>query len=284
MRRVDVPARRGARTTGPSPGDPARRGARPPTRRRRPRPSSLQRSLTRRIAPRDLLVGDGDDRLEPSSSSRLCVSSPGLLDGDPVGDRVPGRRQPGERARTRPPGRRRAGSPGAARRARARSPARARRRRSGTTTVSTSGASCSASSSPSVPWPARTSGSSKAWTKVTPPPRPAPAPPPTAVVEAVAGEHDLGAVALRRLDLRRRRVLRHEHGRARTPASRAAQATAWPWLPALAVTTPAARSASVRLRDAVDRAADLERAGPLEVLRLQPDRAAGEAAERLRAR
>ena len=34
---------------------------------------------------------------------------------------------------------------------------------------------------------------------------------------------------------------------ARTPFSRAAQATAWPWFPALAVTTPAARSASVRL-------------------------------------
>ena len=32
---------------------------------------------------------------------------------------------------------------------------------------------------------------------------------------------------------------------ARTPASRAASATAWPWFPALAVTTPAARSASV---------------------------------------
>src|ERR671932_2915056 len=31
---------------------------------------------------------------------------------------------------------------------------------------------------------------------------------------------------------------------ARAPASRAAQATAWPWFPALAVTTPAVRSAS----------------------------------------
>src|SRR5690242_10049676 len=31
---------------------------------------------------------------------------------------------------------------------------------------------------------------------------------------------------------------------ARTPASRAAQATAWPWLPALAATTPALRSFS----------------------------------------
>src|SRR5438876_8859024 len=30
--------------------------------------------------------------------------------------------------------------------------------------------------------------------------------------------------------------------RARMPNSRAAQATAWPWLPALAATTPAARS------------------------------------------
>src|SRR5919204_1112876 len=34
---------------------------------------------------------------------------------------------------------------------------------------------------------------------------------------------------------------------AETPASRAARATACPWLPALAVTTPAARSASLRV-------------------------------------
>src|SRR5512133_4339744 len=33
--------------------------------------------------------------------------------------------------------------------------------------------------------------------------------------------------------------------RARTPSSRAAHATAWPWLPALAATTPAARSSGV---------------------------------------
>ena len=32
---------------------------------------------------------------------------------------------------------------------------------------------------------------------------------------------------------------------ASAPASRAAQATAWPWLPALAVTTPAACSSGV---------------------------------------
>ena len=52
------------------------------------------------------------------------------------------------------------------------------------------------------------------------------------------------------------------------PASRAAQATAWPWLPALAATTPA--RALLRLSvDLVDGAADLERAGALEVLGLQ---------------
>ena len=59
--------------------------------------------------------------------------------------------------------------------------------------------------------------------------------------------------------------------RASAPASRAAQATAWPWLPALAVTTPAARSSGLSVGDLVDRAADLEGAGPLEVLRLQVD-------------
>src|SRR5919197_1324568 len=32
------------------------------------------------------------------------------------------------------------------------------------------------------------------------------------------------------------------------PSSRAAQATAWPWLPALAATTPARRSSSISLR------------------------------------
>ncbi len=33
--------------------------------------------------------------------------------------------------------------------------------------------------------------------------------------------------------------------RARAPTSRAAHATAWPWLPALAATTPAARSSAL---------------------------------------
>ena len=55
------------------------------------------------------------------------------------------------------------------------------------------------------------------------------------------------------------------------PSSRAAHATAWPWLPALAAITPAARSAGVERREHVDGAADLERAGALEVLRLEHD-------------
>ena len=67
------------------------------------------------------------------------------------------------------------------------------------------------------------------------------------------------------------------------PSSRAAHATAWPWLPALAAITPAARSAVVERRELVDGAADLERARALQVLGLQPDPAAGQLRERLRA-
>ena len=54
-----------------------------------------------------------------------------------------------------------------------------------------------------------------------------------------------------------------------TPSSRAAHATAWPWLPALAAITPAARSAGESDASDVDGAADLERAGALEVLGLE---------------
>ena len=59
------------------------------------------------------------------------------------------------------------------------------------------------------------------------------------------------------------------------PSSRAAHATAWPWLPALAAITPAARSAAEQRREHVDGAADLERARALEVLGLEHDPAAG---------
>ena len=68
---------------------------------------------------------------------------------------------------------------------------------------------------------------------------------------------------------------------ASTPASRAAHATAWPWLPALAATTPALRSSSVSVSSLFVGAADLERAGALERLRLQVHRAADHAAEGL---
>ena len=65
---------------------------------------------------------------------------------------------------------------------------------------------------------------------------------------------------------------------AEMPASRAAHATAWPWLPALAATTPAAPLRLAERRDRVVRAADLERARPLEVLRLEEHLAARRAA------
>ena len=67
------------------------------------------------------------------------------------------------------------------------------------------------------------------------------------------------------------------------PACRAAQATAWPWFPALAVTTPAALF-SLELRDGVVRAADLEGTGALEILRLQQHRPARQARASRRSR
>ena len=71
--------------------------------------------------------------------------------------------------------------------------------------------------------------------------------------------------------------------RARAPTSRAAHATAWPWLPALAATTPARAARVVEARELVVRAAHLERARALEVLRLEPHLPARELRERLRA-
>ena len=84
--------------------------------------------------------------------------------------------------------------------------------------------SCSASSSPIVPWPAITRSSSNAWTNVAPVSSTRRQRLGERVVEARAGEDGLGAVAERRLDLRHRRVLRHEdrraHARARAPPTR----------------------------------------------------------------
>ena len=63
------------------------------------------------------------------------------------------------------------------------------------------------------------------------------------------------------------------------PSSWAARATPWAWLPALAATTPRARCSSRELGDAQVGAADLERAGALQVLALDPD-VAGRSARR----
>ena len=65
------------------------------------------------------------------------------------------------------------------------------------------------------------------------------------------------------------------------PSSRAARATACPWLPALAATTPAARWLVVEQRELVRRAADLERPRALQVLGLEPDLTAGARRERV---
>ena len=64
------------------------------------------------------------------------------------------------------------------------------------------------------------------------------------------------------------------------PSSRAASATPWAWLPALAATTPRARSSADEPGDPHVRAADLERPGALEVLALQPGGAAERRGER----
>ena len=102
------------------------------------------------------------------------------------------------------------------------------------------------------------------------------------LLEARAAELRLGAVVLRRLDLRHRGVLRHEDRRldpgiARRPRD------------CLAVVARARRNDARALlalregRDLADRPANLERARALEVLGLQADVAAGQLRECLRA-
>ena len=150
----------------------------------------------------------------------------------------------------------------------------------GTTSVSSSG-SCSAISSPIVPWPAITRSSSKACTKVAPVVLGALERRGERLVEVLAGQLDVRPVVHGRLDLRHRRVLRHEDRRrdlrlARRPRDR------------LAVVAGARRDHArgalgvAQRRDLVDGAADLERARALERLGLQLDVAADHARERLR--
>ena len=168
---------------------------------------------------RDLSVRDGDDARRADRPSRLWVSSPGCLTAMPSAIVFPVGAWPanGAHAAAWTPTMR--GARAAARRARARRPAASPPPPIGHDDRLDLGASCSASSSPSVPWPARTSGSSKAWTKVSPASTPL-LRRGDGVVEAVAREHDLGAVALRRLDLRGGRVLGHEDGRAHAGLAR----------------------------------------------------------------
>ena len=100
-------------------------------------------------------------------------------------------------------------------------------------------------------------------------------------LEALADELGLAAVRARGLDLRHRRVLRHEDRRrdprfARRPRDRLAVVAGARGDDARATLRLAER------RDRVVRAADLERARPLEVLRLEEHRAPARPRERLR--
>ena len=54
------------------------------------------------------------------------------------------------------------------------------------------------------------------------------------------------------------------------PRSLAARATPWAWLPEEKATTPRRRCVLIELQQRVHRAADLERAGALEVFALEP--------------
>ena len=100
------------------------------------------------------------------------------------------------------------------------------------------------------------------------------------LLEVGALKLGLRAVVLRRLDLRHRRVLRHEDrrldaGLARGPGDRLAVIAGAGRDDAGAALAPRER------RDLVDGAADLERAGALQVLGLERDVAPDELRERL---
>ena len=94
------------------------------------------------------------------------------------------------------------------------------------------------------------------------------------------GQPDLRAVRTGRLDLRDRCAFRHEHRRPASPSSCAASATPWAWLPALAATTPLRALRIGEPGDPHVGAAQLERAGALQVLALQVDRPADELGQR----
>src|SRR5581483_678484 len=98
------------------------------------------------------------------------------------------------------------------------------------------------------------------------------------VVPDLPVQHDLGAVGLRRGDFRRRRVLRHAHDGMNAVNLRGERDTLR--MIAGRRTDHAAALLLLRqIRELVERAADLVRAGLLEDLRFQPDVEAGPLAE-----
>ena len=148
----------------------------------------------------------------------------------------------------------------------------------GTTTRARSGTS-SSSSSPSEPWPATIAGSSKGCTNASPPSSRPFERGDQAGVDAVAADVDDRPGAARRLDLRHRRVAGDEHLAADAAGGRAGGER-------LRVVAGAGGDDAVGAALLAQRgelrghAADLERAGALQVLGLQDDRPARTLGER----
>ena len=256
-RRVDVPAGEDDRRRAEPPARPARSAASPTA----PAPSTRSFVRSRQRTSASEISSSETSTVSSSVSSRIEeASSPRCLTAIPSAIVSPGLRDATPRS---------AASPAGARGARARSRRRGHRRRSGSAPCPRS-AACSASSSPIVPWPAITRGSSKACTSVAPVRSTCACAAATAASKPRPDELDRAVVGAGRLHLRHRRVLGHEDRRG-DPASRAAQATACPWLPGARRHDAGLALLGVSLGDRVVRAADLERAGPLEVLGLEQD-------------
>ena len=129
-----------------------------------------------------------------------------------------------------------------------------------------------------MPWPAITSSSSNADTNVAPVRAARSRAAERRLVVRLAAELDCGAVAARRLDLRDRRVRGHED-RGRHAEQRRREGDALRVVAGAGRDDAAQPLVRVERRDPVVRAADLERAGALEVLRLQVDVRAAAGAE-----
>ena len=246
--------RHGHRARPPPPRASSARGAapwpRPPGRRTpsRPRPRSAPRG-----------AACSPPGASPRSRRRWCWRSAHPRACAPRASRCKERRRPPARPPRAPSAARRP-PPGAIPPARPPPP-------SGTTTSRVSGA-CRASSSPTVPWPATTSGWSKAWISRRPRSRESRRGLGLGLVVAAVHEGHLAAVLAHRGHLGERRPLRHHEQRRR--AGRACGEGH-----RLGVVTGAGghdAGRELRVGEPADRvrgAARLERAGELEVLRLE---------------